>query len=104
MLALRNQHLLDARHTQLMLDSKYEIWKGSDYGYGAMIQSYWWTGQWIGHAGGQGMENTGMDAQLWFSPDTGYIVIALSNIDAPAAQQMADYATARLPLKTESAP
>jgi D-alanyl-D-alanine carboxypeptidase len=62
-----------------------------------MIQSYEWTGRWTGHAGGY----PGMDAQLWFSPDTGYIVIALANIDPPAAQQMSDYATARLPLTTE---
>jgi CubicO group peptidase (beta-lactamase class C family) len=93
-LALRNQHLLDERHTQLMLNSKYEIWKGNDYGYGTMIQSYPWTGRWIGHAG----ESTGMDAQLWFSPDTGYIVVALANVDPPAAQQVAAFATARLPL------
>ena len=99
-LALRNGHLLDARHTRLMLESKYEIWKGNDYGYGAMIQGYDWTGRWIGHAGGY----PGMDAQLWFSPDTGYIVIALSNIDPPAAQQMSDYATARLPLKLPGDP
>jgi D-alanyl-D-alanine carboxypeptidase len=96
-LALRNGHLLDARRTKLMLESKREIWAGNDYGYGAMIQSYEWTGRWTGHAGGY----PGMDAQLWFSPDTGYIVIALANIDPPAAQQMSDYATARLPLTTE---
>jgi D-alanyl-D-alanine carboxypeptidase len=97
-LALRNQRLLDGRHTQLMLGSRYEIWKGNDYGYGAMIQSYPWTGRWIGHANGPGEPDSGMDAQLWFSPDTGYIVIALANIDPPAAQQMAEFATMRLPL------
>jgi D-alanyl-D-alanine carboxypeptidase len=99
-IALRNEHLLDARHTQLMLSSKYEIWKGNDYGYGAMIQSYEWTGRWIGHSG----ESPGMDAQLWFSPDTGYIVVALANVDSPAAQHMAAYATARLPLSLQPSP
>jgi CubicO group peptidase (beta-lactamase class C family) len=99
-LALRNGHLLDRQHTELMLESQYEIWKGNDYGYGAMIQSYEWTGRWIGHAGGY----PGMDAQLWFSPDSGYIVIALANVDPPAAQQMADYATARLPLTAGGEP
>jgi D-alanyl-D-alanine carboxypeptidase len=77
-----------------MLSSKYEIWKGNDYGYGTMIQSYAWTGRWIGHAG----ESIGRDAQLWFSPDTGYIVVALANVDPPAAHQVAAFATARLPL------
>lgn len=93
-LALRDNRLLDASHTRLMLRSHYEAWKGFDHGYGAMIQSYEWTGRWIGHAGG----GPGMDAQLWFSLDTDYLVIALANIDAPAAQQMSDFATARLPL------
>jgi CubicO group peptidase (beta-lactamase class C family) len=98
-LALRGNRLLDAARTRLMLDSKVQIWPGNGYGYGAMIQSYEWTGRWTGYAGGY----PGMDAQLWFSPDTGYVVIALSNEDPPAAQQMSDYATARLPLVPEPA-
>jgi CubicO group peptidase (beta-lactamase class C family) len=96
-MALRGNRLLDSAHTRLMLESKQRIWPGHDYGYGAMIQSYDWTGRWTGHAGGY----TGMDAQLWFSPDTGYVVIALANSDPPAAQQMSDYATSRLPLSSE---
>jgi CubicO group peptidase (beta-lactamase class C family) len=99
-LALRAHRLLDRKHTRLMLDPKREVWKGNDYGYGAMIQSYEWTGRWIGHAGG----HPGVDAQLWFSPDTGYVVVALSNVDSPAAQHMADYATARLPLSLQTHP
>ncbi|HUQ10856.1 MAG TPA: serine hydrolase [Steroidobacteraceae bacterium] len=96
-MALRGYRLLDAAHTRMMLEPQQRIWPGNDYGYGAMILSYEWTGRWIGHAGGY----TGMDAQLWFSPDTGYTVIALSNMDPPAAQQMSDYVTARLPLTPE---
>jgi CubicO group peptidase (beta-lactamase class C family) len=95
-LALRGGQLLGDKLTKSMLESRYEIWKGNDYGYGAMIQSYDWTGRWTGHAGG----HAGMDAQLWFSPDTGYVVIALANMDAPAAQQLSDFITARLPLTT----
>jgi CubicO group peptidase (beta-lactamase class C family) len=97
-LALRDGRLLDARHTKLMLDPQHQISRGNAHGYGAMIQSHEWTGRWIGHAG----SDPAMDAQLWFSPDTGYIVIALSNIDPPAAQQMVDYATARLPLEVRN--
>lgn len=94
-LALRGNRLLDAAHTRMMLEPKQRLWPGNDFGYGTMIQSYEWTGRWTGYAGGY----TGMDAQLWFSPDTGYVVIALSNEDPPAAQHMSDYVTARLPLK-----
>jgi CubicO group peptidase (beta-lactamase class C family) len=97
-LALRGNRLLDPARTRMMLESKQQIWPGNDYGYGAMIRSYEWTGRWTGHAGSY----TGTDAQLWFSPDTGYVVIALSNVDAPMAQQMSDYATARLPLTLEA--
>ncbi|HEX6637627.1 MAG TPA: serine hydrolase, partial [Steroidobacteraceae bacterium] len=92
--ALRNHRLLDAAHTQLMLKPQVQAWKGNDIGYGVTIQSYDWTGRWIGHAG----IRVGMETQLWFSPDTGYLVIALANMDAPAAQQMSDFAMARLPL------
>jgi CubicO group peptidase (beta-lactamase class C family) len=96
--ALRGGRLLDAARTSLMLTSQWEIWKGRDAGCGTVIQSSAWTGRWTGIAG----SHTGMDAQLWFSPDTDYVVIALSNTDPPAAQQISDFATARLPLAPES--
>lgn len=96
--ALRGGRLLDAAHARMMFAAKQRVWPGSDYGYGAMIQSYEWTGKWTGHAGGR----PGIDAQLWFSPDTDYVVIALSNIDPPAAQQLSDFATTRLPLQPAS--
>lgn len=100
-MALRSHRLLDAAHTQLMFTPQVQAWKGIDVGYGVTLQSYDWTGRWTGHAGSR----VGMDAQLWVSPDTGYVVIALANMDPPAAQQMSDYATARLPLSlaTETA-
>lgn len=98
-LALREGRLLKAQYTRGMLESQREIWKGNDYGYGVMIQSYEWTGRWMGY----GSSYPGMDAQLWLSPDTGYVVIALANADAPMAQQMADFSLVRLPQGSEGA-
>jgi D-alanyl-D-alanine carboxypeptidase len=93
--ALRANNLLDDEHTQLMLAPHQKIWEGYDYGYGMMFNSYEWTGNWAGHSGGY----PGMDAQLWFSPETGYLVAVLCNIDPPAAAQVSDFITARLPLE-----
>jgi len=94
-LALRANRLLDPAHTRQMLESQQRIWPGFDSGYGTTLISYEWTGRWIGYAG----PYQGMDAQVWFSPDTGYIVVALANIDPPAAMQMSDFVTARLPME-----
>ncbi len=98
-LALRGGRLLDAARTRLMLTSQWEIWKGRDAGCGTLLHSSAWTGRWTGFAGNY----PGMDAQLWFSPDTDYVVIALANEDPPAGQQMSDFATARLPVAPEGA-
>jgi D-alanyl-D-alanine carboxypeptidase len=94
-MALTGHQLLNSKFTELMLRPHQAVWKGNDFGYGAMRISYAWTGQWLGYASAY----TGLDAQLWMSPDTGYVVIALANCDSPAARQLSDFATARLPGK-----
>lgn len=93
--ALRSQRLLDEERTRLMLEPHHKVWEGHAYGYGMMFNTYAWTGNWTGHSGGY----PGMNAQLWFSPDTGYVVVVLANIDPPSAQNLSDFITARLPVK-----
>jgi D-alanyl-D-alanine carboxypeptidase len=92
--ALKSQRLLDEKHTRLMLTPHQKVWDGYSYGYGTMFNTAEWTGNWTGHTGGY----PGMDAQVWFSPDTDYLVVVLSNIDPPAAKNVSDFITARLPL------
>lgn len=47
-----------------------------------------------GHGGGA----PGMNGELQVYPDTGYVVVALSNLDPPAAQRMAEFFAHRMPL------
>ena len=49
---------------------------------------------WVGHGGGA----PGMNGELRIYPTSGYVVVVLANLDPPAAQRVADYLDARLPL------
>jgi CubicO group peptidase (beta-lactamase class C family) len=55
------------------------------FGEGALLR--------YGHGGGA----PGMNGDLRVYPELGYVVIALSNLDPPAAQRLADYFTLRMP-------
>ena len=41
-----------------------------------------------------------MNGDLAFEPDGGYVVVVLSNLDPPAATQVASFILARLPTAT----
>jgi D-alanyl-D-alanine carboxypeptidase len=92
--ALRAHRLLNDRYTALLLAPKQKIREGRHYAYGFTIDHPPGQGIWIGHNG----NDHGMNAEVWFSPETGYVVVVLSNFDSPAATQLAHFATARLPL------
>jgi CubicO group peptidase (beta-lactamase class C family) len=92
--ALRSNRLLDPEYTALMLEPHQKVWEGYSYGYGMMFYSAEWTGHWTGHSGSY----PGMNCELWFSPETRYLVIVLSNIDPPSAHNVSDFITARLPV------
>jgi CubicO group peptidase (beta-lactamase class C family) len=47
----------------------------------------------VGHSGGA----AGMNGALWIRPKSGYVVVALANMDPPAAQRIANWLDARLP-------
>ena len=92
--ALRSNRLLSENYTRLMLEPQQKEWDGRHYGYGITIESYPKTGLWIGHNG----NDHGMNAEAWFSPESGYTLIVLSNFDPPGATQLAQFTMARLPL------
>ncbi|MBA3578383.1 MAG: hypothetical protein H0W42_00195 [Gemmatimonadaceae bacterium] len=50
----------------------------------------------VGHGGGA----PGMNGELAFEPNGGYVVVVLSNFDPPAAWQMAGFILIRLPALT----
>jgi hypothetical protein len=47
----------------------------------------------VGHNGGA----AGMNGNLEFEPDSGYIIVVLSNFDPPAAQKIVDFIFDNLP-------
>jgi CubicO group peptidase (beta-lactamase class C family) len=92
--ALRANKLLDAGFTDLMLTPKVQLREGESYGLATTTRTYWWFGHWIGNSA----SSHGASAVVWFSPETDYTVIVLSNFDGPVAQHVGDFITARLPL------
>jgi CubicO group peptidase (beta-lactamase class C family) len=90
--ALANHKLLDERHTDLLTTGKVPA-GNSKYAYGFQedvengVRSF-------GHSGGA----PGMNGDLRIYPKSGYVVIALANMDM-AAQQATRWITARLPLE-----
>jgi D-alanyl-D-alanine carboxypeptidase len=92
--AVRTNRLLNEKFTRLLLEPKQKIWDGRSYAYGFTVDHEPGKDLWIGHNG----TDHGMNAEVWFSPKTDYLLIVLSNFDPPAATQLAHFAMARLPL------
>lgn len=88
--ALLGHKLLDAKHTELIMTGKVKPPGGGDsqYGYGfedGRVAERRVTG----HGGGA----PGMNAMLRILPETGHVVVVLSNYDPPVAQMFAQRAT-----------
>lgn len=92
--ALRSNRLLSEKYTKLMLTPKEKIWPGNEFGHGVFIESYPSIGVAIGHTGGE----QGSNSEAWFMPDSGYVVIVMSNFDPGAATNVSAFTRARLPL------
>ena len=62
------------------------------YGYGFDVQG---QGQLrsYGHGGGA----DGMNGELRIFPELGYVVVSLSNLDPPAASELVEFFTLRMP-------
>ena len=90
--ALQEHRLLDAAHRALLLDGKIARPQGAYYAYGFFDRVI--GGRlFVGHGGGA----PGMNGDLAFEPDGGYVVVVLSNFDPPAAGQMSAFILDRLP-------
>ena len=63
------------------------------YGFGMSIAGDGATRS-FGHGGGA----PGQNGDLRVFPESGYVIVALSNLDPPAASRLADFVAARLPL------
>jgi D-alanyl-D-alanine carboxypeptidase len=98
--AVRANRLLNERFTRLLLEPRQKIRDGRSYAYGFTIENEPGQGLWIGHNG----SDHGMNAEVWFSPETDYLLVVLSNFDPPAATQLSHFATVRLPLSHQPGP
>lgn len=65
------------------------------YGFGIAMQGQGPTRS-FGHGGGA----PGQNGDLRVFPELGYVVVALSNLDPPAASRLVDYVAVRLPVPT----
>ena len=90
--ALREHRLLDAEHTAQLLAGKVAIGEGVRYAYGFFDRVVGGR-RFVGHGGGA----PGMNGDLAFEPDGGYVVVVLSNLDPPAAGQVSAYILGHLP-------
>jgi len=93
--ALREHRLLDSAHTALLLGGKVAIGPGVRYAYGFFDRVVGGR-RFVGHGGGA----AGMNGDLAFEPNGGYVVVVLSNFDPPAAGQVAAFILNRLPTAT----
>jgi len=92
--ALMEHELLNVEFTKLMTTGKVQGGPSGKYAYGFSDTTQDGV-RWVGHGGGA----PGMNGDLKFCPDSGYIIAVLSNLDPPAASRISDFIAARLPEK-----
>jgi CubicO group peptidase (beta-lactamase class C family) len=98
-IALREHRLLDPAHTALLLAGKVTMGQSVvQYAYGFMDRVQLGR-RLVGHGGGA----PGMNGELSFEPNGGYMVVVLSNLDPPAATRIAAFILGSLPAQ-ESQP
>jgi D-alanyl-D-alanine carboxypeptidase len=91
--ALTNHKLLNAQNTDLLTTGKVDTPRGDKYAFGFMDNGAGTAMRHFGHGGGA----PGMNGELQIFPQTGYIIIVLSNLDPPAASHVSDFIVNRLP-------
>lgn len=89
--ALSSHQLLNAEYTELLTTGKVSMRAGR-YAYG-FIDTGEGRRRVVGHGGGA----PGMNGELLIFPASGYVIVALANLDPPAATQVARFIAARLP-------
>jgi D-alanyl-D-alanine carboxypeptidase len=90
--ALMGHTLLNAEYTELLITGKVESGGGRMYAYGFEDGRKDGVGA-VGHGGGA----PGMNGDLRIYPQSGYLVVVLSNLDPPAAQRVSEFLDLRLP-------
>jgi len=91
--ALTNNKLLNAQNTELLTTGKVATPRGDKYAFGFMDNGAGSAMRHFGHGGGA----PGMNGELQIFPQTGYMIVVLSNLDPPAASRVSDFIVNRLP-------
>jgi D-alanyl-D-alanine carboxypeptidase len=91
--ALTNHKLLNAQNTDLLTAGKVDTPRGNKYAFGFMDNEAGTPMRHFGHGGGA----PGMNGELQIFPQTGYVIVVLSNLDPPAASRISDFIVDRLP-------
>jgi D-alanyl-D-alanine carboxypeptidase len=91
--ALTNHKLLSAQNTELLTTGKVDTPRGDKYAFGFMDDGAGTAARHYGHGGGA----PGMNGDLQIFPETGYVIVVLSNLDPPAASRISDFTVNRLP-------
>jgi CubicO group peptidase (beta-lactamase class C family) len=93
--AVRERRLLDSTHTALLYTGKVPVNPSIQYAYGFMDRVV--AGRrFVGHGGGA----AGMNGELVFEPNGGYVIVVLSNFDPPAAGSVLNFIVNNLPPST----
>ena len=91
--ALTNHKLLNEQYTELLTTGKVDTPRGDKYAFGFMDNGAGTAMRHFGHGGGA----PGMNGDLQIFPQSGYVVVVLSNLDPPAASRISDFIVNRLP-------
>lgn len=92
--AAQQNKLIAARFTEMLNTGKVETDHGTHYGYG--FEHHTINGvHWVGHTAAA----IGMNGDLEFSPELGYTVISLANLDPPSAGRIARFITTSLSIR-----
>ena len=95
--ALAKHTLLSAESTQLLMTGKVRTDPRAMYAYGFSERNYQGIHT-VGHSGGA----PGMNGELAILPGSGHVVVALSNLDPPAAGELVSFIVERLPREQSS--
>ena len=90
--AVRDRGLLDRTHTELLYTGKVQVGSVFKYAYG-FIDRVMAGRRFVGHGGGA----QGMNGELVFEPNGGYVIVVLSNFNPPAAANVLTYIANNLP-------
>ncbi len=89
---LLGHRLLSVASTDLLITGKVDA-RGGKYAYGFEDMRDANGNGYVGHGGGA----PGMNGDLKIYPKSSYVIVVLSNLDPPAAQQISDFLDNRLP-------